>query len=226
MIVRIAFIAGTYQPELCGVVHYTMRLRKLLGEQGIISLVLTTRRAARGKSDEIRGVTDGFRMRDLPALVRALHTTETDILHIQHAAGSYDFKRALFLLPLLLRLTGYRQPIVTTVHEYGWWESPGIPPHLLKMLKIWGQRHEWWDEEDGFLLTLSNAIIAANPDVAATIPSRSACHERANASSPFLSQRISRPRRSNIQQRGACCADASAGPKTPWCWPSSASCTL
>jgi glycosyltransferase involved in cell wall biosynthesis len=174
MIVRIVFIAGTYQPELCGVVHYTMRLRTLLKEQGIESLVLTTRCAAKGQNNEVAGVTDGFGMRDLPALVRALHEGEADILHIQHAAGSYGFKRALFLLPLLLRLTGYRRPIVTTVHEYGWWqwEPPGIPPRLLKTLKSWGQRHEWWDEEDGFLLTLSDAIIAANPDVAAAIAQR------------------------------------------------------
>ena len=39
-----------------------------------------------------------------------------------------------------IKLTGDRKPIVTTVHEYGWWEwqPKGIPPQLVEWLKIWG----------------------------------------------------------------------------------------
>ncbi|MCY7277107.1 MAG: glycosyltransferase [Phormidesmis sp. CAN_BIN44] len=87
-------------------------------------------------------------------------------MHIQHAAGTYGLDRAIFLLPLLLRMMGWQRPIVTTIHEYGWWEwQPAIvPPKLLEWLKTWGQKQGWWDREDGFLLTYSDAIITTNDD--------------------------------------------------------------
>jgi glycosyltransferase involved in cell wall biosynthesis len=106
--------------------------------------------------------------------VSAVHATGADILHIQHAAGTYGFERAIFLLPLLMRATGWRGKIVTTVHEYGWWEwqPKGVPPQLVEWLKMWGQRHYWWDREDGFLLTLSDAVITTNADAEAVIHKR------------------------------------------------------
>jgi len=48
-------------------------------------------------------------------LVQAVHAIGADILHIQDAAGTYGFERAIFLLPP--RQSG---KIVITVHEYGW----------------------------------------------------------------------------------------------------------
>lgn len=149
----IALIAGTYQPECCGVAHYTARLRDALSEQGIKSVVLTTHAAANDANDaSIRGAVQDWKLADLLPLVQAVHATDADILHIQHAAGTYGFKRAIFLLPLLVRATGWRGKIVTTVHEYGWWEwlPLGIPPQVVEWLKMWGQRRSWWDQEDGF----------------------------------------------------------------------------
>lgn len=93
--------------------------------------------------------------------MQAVHAIGADILHIQDAAGTYGFERAIFLLPLLVRATGWRGKIVITVHEYGWWEwlPLGIPPQVVEWLKMWGQRRSWWDQEDGFLLTQSDAVI-------------------------------------------------------------------
>nr|MCU0569111.1 glycosyltransferase [Oculatellaceae cyanobacterium Prado106] len=87
-----------------------------------------------------------------------------DLIHIQHAAGTYGFQRAIFLLPLLLKGMGCRLPIVTTLHEYGWWDwqPAGVPTKMLRSLKTWGQQWGWWDEEDGFLITLSDAILTTN----------------------------------------------------------------
>lgn len=56
---------------------------------------------------------------------------------------------------------------MTTVHEYGWWEW-SLPRPLnfaMEWLKEWGQRHHWWDREDGFLLTGSDEIIVTNPSI-------------------------------------------------------------
>ncbi len=171
----IALIAGTYRPDHCGVAHYTARLRDALKTQEIESVVLTTHAAAKEVNESsIKGVVQDWRLADLMPLVQAIHATNADILHIQHAAGTYGFERAIFLLPLLLKITGYRQPIVTTVHEYGWWEwqPKNVPPQLIEWLKMWGQSHCWWDREDGFLLTLSDALITTNAEAEGVINQR------------------------------------------------------
>ena len=166
---RVAMVAGTYRPERCGVAHYTQRLRSALDERGVSSLVLTTKDAARAfKDPDVRGVVRGWRLPDLPGLVRAVRGAVrdegVDVVHVQHAAGTYDFKRAIFFLPPLLRAAGCHAPLVTTVHEYGWWEWKlrGVPKQLVEILKAWGQRRGYWDREDGFLLTGSDALITTN----------------------------------------------------------------
>jgi hypothetical protein len=111
---QIALIAGSYQPLRCGVAHYTESLRIALKEQGIQSIVLTTHDAAQSSCDpSVIGVVRGWSLPDLLPLVRSLQAIDPDILHIQHAAGTYGFERAIFLLPLLLKMVGWRIPIVT-----------------------------------------------------------------------------------------------------------------
>jgi glycosyltransferase involved in cell wall biosynthesis len=174
---RIALIAGTYKPDRCGVAHYTDRLRNALTERGIETIVLTTHKAAADPT--IRGVVKDWNIRNLMPLIRAIHQTQADVLHIQHAAGTYGFDRAIFLLPLLLRLTGWHSPIVTTIHEYGWWEwqPRWISQSLVEWLKTWGQQQGWWDREDGFLITQSNAVITTNVDAERVISERLPHHQ-------------------------------------------------
>ena len=131
-------IAGTYQSDRCGIARYTACLRKEIKTHGIASIFLTTVDAAKAVNDtNVRKVVKDWGMSQLLALLRAVIFTEADLLHIQHAAGSYSFERAIFLLPFLLQRLGYRKPIVTTVHEYGWWEwqPPTIPPLFIEWLK-------------------------------------------------------------------------------------------
>lgn len=172
---HVTLIAGTYQPKRCGVAHYTEHLRAALNERGVQSVVITTYDAAQTVCDSsVIGVLRDWSLPNLLPLVRSLQNIRTDILHIQHAAGTYSFERGIFLLPLLLRMLGWRKPIVTTVHEYGWWEwQPSfIPPQMMEWLKTWGQRRGWWDREDGFLLTLSDAIVTTNSDAESVIYTR------------------------------------------------------
>lgn len=166
---QITFIAGTYRPDRCGVADYTAHLRRHLAQRQVQSTVLTTYEAAAAQTDQtVRGVTAAWGPRSLIHLTRALFATPTNILHIQHAAGTYQFQRSMFGLPLLLRSLGYQPPIVTTAHEYGWWEwQPNwIPAPWLERLKVWGQQRHWWDREDGFLLTGSEAIVITNDRIA------------------------------------------------------------
>jgi glycosyltransferase involved in cell wall biosynthesis len=163
--VCLVLIAGTYAPDRCGVAHYTARLRKALFKRGIQSVVLTTNETAQTSDDKtVLGAVQDWTLQNLLPLIQAIHNTKADILHIQHAAGTYGFDRAIFLLPVLLRLSGWQKPIIATIHEYGWWEwqPKWIPQLFLERLKTWGQNHQWWDREDGFLITQSNAIITTN----------------------------------------------------------------
>jgi polysaccharide biosynthesis protein PslF len=204
---RIALIAGTYSPERCGVADYTAQLRQALEGKGVKTVVLTTRLASEQQIDPtVQGVVTDWNLANLPALVRAVHSSRVDLLHIQHAAGTYGFQRAIFLLPLLLRLTGYRPPIVVSVHEYGWWEwqPPSIPPQWLEAIKVWGQTQGWWDREDGFLLTQSAAVIATNGAAAAVIQTRL----------PQLSQLYQIPIAANVGVSGAANVEINAETST------------
>ncbi|MBD2460894.1 glycosyltransferase [Oscillatoria sp. FACHB-1407] len=170
----VAIIAGTYHPDRCGVAHYTLHLREALAQREITSLVLTTHAAAQTQDATVIGAVTRWRLADLPSLVQTVHRTKADLLHIQHAAGTYGFDRTIFLLPLALRLSGWRSPIVTTIHEYGWWEwqPKWLPAPWVETLKTWGQQRSWWDREDGFLLTQSDAIITTNADAQQVVTSR------------------------------------------------------
>ena len=182
---RVAMVSGTYRPDRCGVAHYVQRLRSALDERGVSSLVLTTKEAARYSKDQrVKGVVRGWGIPDLPSLVQAVRRASLDVIHIQHAAGAYGFKRAIFFLPPLLRAAGCHAPLVTTVHEYGWWEwePRGVPRRAIEALKTWGQRRGHWDREDGFLLTGSDVLLTTNTYAEASIAERL----------PWLSSRMHR----------------------------------
>jgi len=172
---HITFLAGGYQPQRCGVADYLAHLRNALESQGVVSQVVTTEESAHAVNQpDVIGAVKDWSLPSLVPLVRSLLSHPTDILHIQHAAGSYGFQRPIFLLPLLLRSLGYRPPIVTTAHEYGWWEwEPGwIQANWLEFAKNWGQKRGWWDREDGWLLTGSQAILTPNENIAAIVRDR------------------------------------------------------
>ncbi|MBE9113669.1 glycosyltransferase family 4 protein [Nodosilinea sp. LEGE 07298] len=165
---HITYLTGSYRPDQDGVADYLANLRSHLHQRQITSTVLTTHDSARAMADPtVQGAIAQWQVPQLVPLVQRILATPTDILHIQHAAGSYRFERSVFLLPLLLRLAGYRRPIVTTAHEYGWWDwQPSwFPAPWLESLKEWGQARIWWDREDGFLLTGSDAILTTNENI-------------------------------------------------------------
>ena len=214
---QIVLVAGTYRPERCGVAHYVQRLRSALEERGVSSLVLTIEDAARASKDpNVRGVVRGWGPADLPALARAVSRTirdeRADVIHIQHAAGTYGFKRAVFFLPPLLRAAGVHAPLVTTVHEYDWWEwEPRfVPRRALEALKEWGQRRGLWDREDGFLLTGSDALLTTNAPIEVAVKTRL----------PWLAPRLHRvPLVANVDIAPIGRDEARVGARSRYGWP-------
>lgn len=156
---RIVLIAGTYLPERCSIAEYTMHLCANLCEYGVESSVFTTYYSAEAAYDpNAIGVVHGWRLADLFSLVRAVHASKAEILHIQYAARLYGSERAILLLPMMLRKTGWRSPIVTTLHEYESWE-PKIAPQPVKWLK---HINLPWSNQSEDLLRHSDAVIVTN----------------------------------------------------------------
>jgi glycosyltransferase involved in cell wall biosynthesis len=79
-----------------------------------------------------------------------------DVVHLQFAPSAFGFSGLPGLLP---RLLPPRLPLVTTVHEYGWWASPGwIPAAAWRPLEA----ARLWDRETGRLVLDSAAVIVTN----------------------------------------------------------------
>lgn len=165
---RVTVVSGNYIPRKCGLSHFVFRLTSKLEPRFSFRFLSSQEAARQDQNGHVKAATNGWGFRDIFALARRIirDQDKTDILHIHHSAASYGFRREIFLLPLFLRWAGYRRPVVTTVHEYGNWEpslSP-LPPPLGNALKSIGQHLGWWDREDGFLLTGSDAVVATNPE--------------------------------------------------------------
>lgn len=171
---RVAFLPGSFRPDRCGVSHYTARLMAELGARGVECQVMTTGAAARYHDrPEVLGATVGWGPAMLASLPAALHRLDPDILHIQHAAGSFDFRRAIFWLVPALRLAGWRRPVAVTTHEYGWWEwRPRLAGWAWRRLGPWGEAQGLWDREDFALLTGADAIIVTHDDAAKALAAR------------------------------------------------------
>jgi glycosyltransferase involved in cell wall biosynthesis len=89
-----------------------------------------------------------------------------DLVHVQFAPSAYGFSPVPGLLPALLPRS---LPIVTTLHEYGWWAAPAWLPHPLWRLT---ERLRLWDRETWRLAPSSAALVVTNPDHAAAVHRR------------------------------------------------------
>ncbi len=163
-------LPGSFRPDRCGVSHYTAHLLRALSARGLQCAVITTWAAAQhhGRA-EVIGATEAWGPQMLLSLPSAVRRLDPDILHIQHAAGSFGFRRSVLWLPQALRLAGWRGPIVVTLHEYGWWEWKAP---FWQALGPWGERHGWWDREDLGLLVGAHAIVVTHDGAQRTLISR------------------------------------------------------
>jgi glycosyltransferase involved in cell wall biosynthesis len=86
-------------------------------------------------------------------------------VHVQFAPSAYRFSGLPGLLPLLLP----GPPLVTTVHEYGWWAAPRWVPG-----PVWrpAEALRLWDRETGRLVPASRAVVVTNPAHAALVRRR------------------------------------------------------
>ncbi|MEU4567743.1 glycosyltransferase [Micromonospora sp. NPDC023956] len=155
--IRVAMPHGPAPADRDGVSDYVTHLVSALDEAGVAVTPVPVRPAGRSP------------LRWLTATGRAAEQVRrlgVDLVHVQFAPSAYRFSGLPGLLPFRLPRT---VPLVTTVHEYGWWAVPGwLPGPLWSLL----ERARLWDRETGRLVPASAAVVVTNEGHDAVVRSR------------------------------------------------------
>ncbi len=171
---RVALVCGTYAPERDGVADYVRRLADELrrgpepagsvGPGEPIEVVVAARTEGGREPEHAVGLAPGWSAPDVRRAARALDGLGADLVHVQWAPSAYGWSGAVGRLPALLRT-----PVVTTLHEYGWWAWPAWVPDLAWPLLERGGRR---DRESGLLGPRSRALVTTNAHHAGVVRRR------------------------------------------------------
>jgi D-inositol-3-phosphate glycosyltransferase len=102
-------------------------------------------------------------LRDTAHRLRALRP---EVVHVQFAPSAFGFSPRPGLLPDLVR----ELPVVTTLHEYGWWAAPKwVPDAVWRSL----ERTRLLDRETWRLVPRSSALLVTNDAHARVVRDRS-----------------------------------------------------
>lgn len=138
---RVAMLHGRADPAHDGVADYTRRLVEVL----------------RGAGTEVVDVSVDPGPTGASRAVRTVRGSGVDVVHLQFAPSAFGFSGWPGLL--LPDLAG--RPLVTTVHEYGWWSwAPRVPAVLWSPC----ERRRLLDRETGRLVPHSAAVITTNAE--------------------------------------------------------------
>lgn len=145
-------ITGPAPARLDGVSDYADRLAGALDDLGVEVAAVPLRPPAPGRW-----------LAATVAAAQAVRRMRPDLVHVQFAPSAYRFSALPGLLP---RLLPPGTPLVTTVHEYGWWAAPGwMPGAAWRPL----ERLRLWDRETALLVPASRAVVVTNPDHGAQV---------------------------------------------------------
>lgn len=160
-----ALVCGTYAPTHDGVADYVRRLADELRGAGVDVVVAAGAGAGGAPTDESAvAVAPDWSWRHLCGAARALDGLAADLVHVQFAPSAYGYSPAVGRLPALLRT-----PVVTTLHEYGWWRWPSwMPERAWPVLERTGRR----DRESGLLGPRSRALLVTNETHARVVRDR------------------------------------------------------
>lgn len=145
---RVALVHGRADPAHDGVADYTVHLAQALDRQGVDVVDVPVDPGPRG----------------LLRAARSLRASGADVAHVQFAPSAFGFSGAPGLLGDLAGM-----PLVTTLHEYGWWSwAPRVPDGVWSFL----ERRRLADRETGRLVPRSAAVLTTNGEHAATLRDR------------------------------------------------------
>ncbi len=144
-------VCGDLRPGLDGVADYVVRLVDELTAAGAHVRVLHT-----GPPSGVPGARSvGRRWVGAGLLAAARAARGADVVHVQFAPSMYRFRAGVGLLPLVLG----RTPLITTLHEYGWWRvERRVPPPVWRVL----ERLRLADRETLLLVPRSARVLTTN----------------------------------------------------------------
>lgn len=144
-VIRVAMVHGPGAPEQDGVSDYTQNLLTVLADVAVEAV---------GVPVTCGG---GRPLRNVAEATRRIRAVRPDLVHVQFAPSAYGFLPLPGLLPVLLPRA---LPVVTTVHEYGWWAVPArVPAPVWRFLEGLGA----WDRETWRLVPVSRTVVVTNP---------------------------------------------------------------
>jgi glycosyltransferase involved in cell wall biosynthesis len=146
--VQIAMVTGRADPGRDGVADYTAHLV----------------RALRATGADVDPVPVDGSPRSVVATARRIRATRPDVVHVQFAPSAFGFRPWPGLLPDLVRA-----PVVTTVHEYGWWAAPSrVPGPVWRAVERTGR----FDRETWRLVPAAAAAVTTNAGHAGVLERR------------------------------------------------------
>lgn len=124
------------------------------GRDGVADYTANLAEALRATGAEVEPVTTDGALRDVVRAARRTTGLAPDVVHVQFAPSAFGFRPWVGQLPALLRV-----PVVTTVHEYGWWAAPSwIPDAVWRAV----ERRGLLDRETGRLVPAAAATVTTN----------------------------------------------------------------
>lgn len=159
---RVALVAGALQADLDGVADYVLRLAGELRAAGAAVAIAYADPATTPSPPGAFRVGAAWSPTAIGRAAAVLR--RADIVHVQFAPSMYGFRAGVGALPLALAGV----PIVTTLHEYGWWRWAPLPAALWHPF----ERVRLVDRETGLLVPRSRRVVVTNPAHRAAVGAR------------------------------------------------------
>jgi glycosyltransferase involved in cell wall biosynthesis len=147
--VAVEMVVGRFRPDRDGVSGYVAQLAEALPGVGVHASVS-----------------------EWPGLRRFRPRPGTDLVHVQFAPSAYGYSGGIGLLPVRCGL-----PVITTLHEYGWWNWHPLPDRfgfgaVQNRLHDLAERSRRWDRETLLLAPASRTVIVTGRGHAAVVEQR------------------------------------------------------
>jgi len=163
--VRVALVCGRFRPDRDGVADYVASLAGALPDAGVDAVVAAAGPRRELESQGAVSIATRWDLAGAAAAARALRRLRVDLVHVQFAPSAYGYSPFVGLLPVALGSV----PLVTTLHEYGWWAWPGrVPPPAWDLLELRAP----WDRETLLLAPNSSRLVVTNPVHAEVVRAR------------------------------------------------------
>ncbi|MGL4873343.1 MAG: glycosyltransferase [Clostridium sp.] len=110
---EVLMITGSFPKDKCGVGDYTSLLIEELEKKIDIKILTSTKNIVR---QNLNNSIKNWKISNIVNILKEVDKSKTKIIHIQYPTIGYGKSVAINILPLFLKIKGYK--VITTIHEY------------------------------------------------------------------------------------------------------------